>query len=364
MGAASSQSKYHTGRRITALLSIVVLAHNRASLTRACLESLSATAPDAEVVLADNASTDGTPALAREFAGRFRACLLHRLPHNQPYAVANNDAARSTTGRTLLFLNNDVIVSAGATARLVEAVGRHGGIAGARLVFPGGAHVQHAGMRQMLWGYASNLGTMARPDDPALNQEGAIFAVTGAMLAVDRRLFERVGGFDERYRWGYEDVDLCLRTHAAGAPVRYVPQSLAVHAESATLRSVRQLADLRHNYALYRRRWNHRLVPNERAAIGRLRAARIRRVVVFGTGLAAAGLHRVLAHHGLEVEAFTESAPHAATYLGRPVVALEALARRRFDRMLAGSQQYFALREQLRPFDPEGDPILPLADER
>ena len=138
---------------------------------------------------------------------RFRRFTYRRSPRNLGFAAANNRAAREPAGDALLFLNNDVQVTPGALSRLLEAVvDSGGGIAGPKLLFPE-ATIQHAGIRQMLWGYASNLGTGAPRDEPVLDRGGSIFAVTGAMLAVGRRVFQRVGGFDERYRWGYEDVD-------------------------------------------------------------------------------------------------------------------------------------------------------------
>jgi hypothetical protein len=222
--------------------------------------------------------------------------------------------------------------------------------------------IQHAGMRQMLWGYVSNLGTLAPRDEPALNRAGEIFAVTGAMLALPRSLFARVGGFDERYRWGYEDVDLCLKARRAGAPVQYAPAAEAVHVESATLHEVRRPQDLARNYGLYRRKWNHLLVPNEQRAVARLQRQGVRRVVIFGTGLAARGLFRFLHRNEIIVEAFTASAPSTARFCGRPVVSLEQLPALRFDRLAVATQQYHALRERLAPLDPTGLPLFPTAE--
>jgi hypothetical protein len=222
--------------------------------------------------------------------------------------------------------------------------------------------IQHAGMRQMLWGYVSNQGTLAPRDEPALNRAGESFAVTGAMLALPRSLFARVGGFDERYRWGYEDVDLCLKARGVGVRVQYVPSAEAIHVESATLHEVRQPQDLAWNYGLYRRKWNHLVVPNEQRALARLKRQGMRRVVIFGTGLAARGLFRFLHRNGIIVEAFTASAPCLTTFCGRPVVTLDQVPTLRFDRLAVASQQYHALRERLAPFDPTGLPLFPTAE--
>jgi len=346
------------------VLTVIILARNKSALTRACLDALACVPADLDVRLVDNASRDDTPALAREYAARFRRFTYRRSPRNLGFADANNRAAREPSGDALLFLNNDVQVAPGAVSRLHEAVvDSSGGIAGPKLLFPE-ATIQHAGIRQMLWGYASNLGTGAPRDEPVLDRGGSIFAVTGAMLAVGRDVFQRVGGFDERYRWGYEDVDLCLKVHQAGADVRYVPEAESVHAESATLATVRRPADVAWNYALYRRRWNHRLVPAERAAIDRLRRAGVRRVAVFGTGLAAGGLHRILLRSGIAVVGFTASTVDATRFRGLPVAPLTDLHRWRYDRLLVASQHYYAVRNRLSELDSTGRPMLPLADVR
>ena len=362
--AGHRAANYHTSNREPALLTVIILARNQSVLTRACLDALACVPADLDVRLVDNASRDDTPSLAREYGARFRRFTYRRSPRNLGFAAANNRAAREPAGDALLFLNNDVQVAPGALSRLLEAVvDSGGGIAGPKLLFPE-ATIQHAGIRQMLWGYASNLGTGAPRDEPVLDRGGSIFAVTGAMLAVGCRVFQRVGGFDERYRWGYEDVDLCLKVHQAGADVRYVPEAESVHAESATLSTVRRPADLAWNYALYRRRWNHRLVPVEHAAIARLRRAGVRRVAVFGTGLAAGGLHRILLRSGIVVVGFTASTVDATRFRGLPVAPLTDLHRWRYDRLLVASQHYYAVRDRLSELDSTGRPMLPLADVR
>lgn len=309
----------------------------------------------------DNASSDDTPSLRREFMGRFTRFVYHRNVRNLTFSAANNRAARTAGGRVLVFLNNDVVVDAGAVQRLVAAAETTGGVAGAKLLFPGRNTFQHAGMKQMLWGYASNLGTSAPADHPLLNRAAPMWAVTGAMLGLPADLFHAVGGFDERFRWGYEDVDICLEVREAGAEVRFVPDATATHVESATLASVRRAADLSSNYALYRRKWNHRLVPNERAALARLTGSGVRRAVIFGTGLAASGLTRAFRRYGVEVAAFTETSPSRPRMLGRPVVPLDDVDRLEFDRLVVASQHFYALEEQLRPLDPTGQPLFPLA---
>ncbi len=189
LGAGHRAAAIIRRTREPALLTVIILARNQSLLTRACLDALACVPADLDVRLVDNASRDSTPALARGFhESRFRRFTYRRSPRNLGFAVANNRAAREPSGDALLFLNNDVQVALDAVSHILEAVGDGGDGQGPKLLFPE-ATIQHAGIRQMLWGYASNLGTGAPRDEPALDHGGSIFAVTGAMLAVGRRRF-------------------------------------------------------------------------------------------------------------------------------------------------------------------------------
>lgn len=350
------------------MISIIVLAHDKVDLTRRCLESLcrSQLVPEGEILLVDNASRTSLEPLAEEFGSRVSSFRLFRNQENLSFSIANNRAAASAKGRWLAFLNNDVIVSPNSFAEFVSTFlsEPNTGVAGAKLLYPDNCTVQHAGMAQMLWGYASNYAVGACATDERIQQKKEMWAVTGAMLCVDRELFARVGGFCEAYRWGYEDVDLCLRVRQAGKSVLYVPEATALHAESATLREERVLSVEDENYRIFRSLWDPLLVPRELDYLSRLRAQHITRVAVFGAGRAAAGLSRVLAEHGFEVAAFATSRPGdtASTFCGRPEVPLEGLKQFSFDRLMAGTQYFFQVEADIRPYDPKGQPIFPVIE--
>jgi len=347
-----------------ATVSIIILAHNKVGMTRRCLEALAvAAAPlDHEVILLDNHSSEDITPL-EEAGGLFKAWHLIRSGENLSFSRANNRCAAHASGRYLLFLNNDVFLQPGSVASLVRHLDADGsaGIAGGMLLFPGGEAVQHAGMHQMLWGFASNYGAGALPDDERVRQACERFALTGAMLCLGSDLFRGVGGFDERYVWGYEDVDLCLKVRAAGLGVRYLPQAAGIHVESATQKETRN-QDYPGNYRTYRETWDGLLVPRERDYIRWLKREKVRRVAVFGTGMAARGLAAILGEHGIRIEAFTSSraAGGDETFLGRPVVPLAALPERKFDRLIVATQFYFAVESLIRDLDPLQAPIYPV----
>jgi len=351
------------------MLSVIVVAHGRPELASTCLGALarSSIADALEVILVDNGSPTPLHAVVDELRPALPGLRYLRNERNLTFSIANNLAAAEASGRYLLFLNNDVVADSATPAALSAALEgvSSADIAGGLLLYPGRERIQHAGIHRMLWGYVSNHGVGASADDQRFRKPGCVFAVTGAMLCIRREVFAALGGFDPGYRWGYEDVDLCLKARARGHEVLYLPDATAVHAESATLRSARSQADLAANYSLYRTRWDSHLVPGESVAISRLKSSGARRVVVFGAGTAAEGLFRALTAEHVDVLAFATSAPPppGQVHCGRPVVALASVASRGHDRVVVGSQSYWEVEDEVDRADPTGAAWFPLAAE-
>jgi GT2 family glycosyltransferase len=347
--------------------SVIVLVHDRIAMSVRCLASLAATTSttsdrgDWEVVCVDNASTEDVAPL-QDAGARFARFRLLRNTRNLAFAEANNRAVRDCQGRRLLFLNNDVMLDAATVDGLMRATSDPAiGVAGARLLYPGRTRVQHAGLVPTLWGYVSNYGVGATAEDRRFHGLQTRPAVSGAVFALDRGLFEQVGGFDETYRWGYEDIDLCFRIAARGQKIVCIGEGESEHHESATLADRRAPADLPHNYAAYRQRWDAWLSPREAAYVEMLRHQRIRRVVIFGAGLAARGLCETLERAGIETVAFAVTALPAdrPSLLDRPVLTFDDASTLSFDRVIAGSQFYFEVESKLAQLDPTGAALFP-----
>jgi GT2 family glycosyltransferase len=362
MGKISRKSGMHSAARV----SIVILMHNHIPMTVQCLRSLSDAVADLdhEVIVLDNGSYQDTGPL-RECGSYFRRFKLIRSDENRSFSIGNNFGARECSGRWLLFLNNDVFPYRESVRRLVaplhdeEQVGATGG----KLLFPGEATVQHAGIGQMLWDHPSNYGVGARPGDERITERRECFALSGAMLCVGREIFERTGGFDERYVWGTEDIDLCLKIKTTGQKLIYCPEAVAVHRESATLkRSGKCRAES--NCRIYRQLWNPVLLPAEQNYVGFLKCQGIRRVAVFGMSSAARGLARILDQNGIQIVAFTSSDAQTpgTEFLDRPVLPLPFLKSLDYDRLMVASQYFFAVEPMIREYDPLGEPIYPLLD--
>jgi GT2 family glycosyltransferase len=217
------------------VVSIVIPAWNKWDYTFRCLMALAHNTTDVEheVIVIDNASTDETEQ-ALPLLERVR---LQRNPTNLGFARACNQGAAMARGRYIVFLNNDTEPRAGwlsAMVRVADAAPEVA-IVGNKLLFPDGT-IQHAGV---IFGYGvpfpiTPFHAHYRRAPEVASAPAELRAVTAACMLIRPSVFAAVGGFDEGYVNGYEDVDLCLKVGMTGAKIVYTPDSVVVHHESVS----------------------------------------------------------------------------------------------------------------------------------
>lgn len=234
-------------------VSIIIPFHNRADLTTDCLRSISRHTRDVscEVILIDDASTepfDPAPHLS-EIPWR-----VIRNEQRNSFSANNNMAARSAAGMHLCLLNNDTLVRPGWLSALVRVMEQETnvGVLGNKHLFPDSGMLQHAGMAADADCEPYHLHPGSDPDLPAVNYQRDLPAVTFACVLIPRGVYENLGGLDESYRNGYEDVDFCLRAARAGYRIVYTPASVIAHYGQST--PGRTVTD-ESNRQLFRERW-------------------------------------------------------------------------------------------------------------
>lgn len=218
-----------------ATCSIIIPVWNKLELTAQCLTALATvtTEPSYEVIVVDNGSTDGTTEFLSSLSGDVR---IIRNQENLGFAKACNQGARAARGKYLVFLNNDTIPLKGWLKALVSEVEGYPevGIVGSKLLYQDGT-VQHAGVvLNRSEGLPYHIYKGLSGDSPAVNQRREYQIVTAACLLIRQSLFMELGGFDERFRNSFEDVDLCLKAGERGYRVVYQPRSVVYHLESQT----------------------------------------------------------------------------------------------------------------------------------
>ncbi len=216
-------------------LSVVILNWNTMDLLIDCLKAIDDTfhAPAFEVIVVDNASTDGSVDAVRQ---SFPGVRLIQNSENVGFARANNRAIRECRGRYILLLNSDAFVAPGAMTQLLQAMEADPqiGIAGANLFYPDGRPQSSHGQLPSLQSEVRSLFGLdkrlrgAFPDSGALPFIGTGY-VEGACLMVRRQMFDQIGLLDERFYFYSEEIDLCYRAHQAGWKVVHVPSARVVH---------------------------------------------------------------------------------------------------------------------------------------
>jgi GT2 family glycosyltransferase len=215
------------------LVSIIIPVFNQWALTLKCLLAVARNSGPVshEVIVVDDASTDETV----EGLTRLEGVRCHRNPLNAGFARSCNQGARLARGKYLLFLNNDTEVHPGWLAPMVDILDKRPDVAvvGNKLLFPDGT-IQHGGV---VFSYAGPTPVMPfhldyRQPAHVRDQILDLSAVTAACMLMRPEVFNQLRGFDEGYRNGYEDVDLCLRVKEAGHHILYTPHSVVTHHES------------------------------------------------------------------------------------------------------------------------------------
>lgn len=218
-------------------LSVVTPLYNCLHHTKAMLESLASSLPRGlshEVILVDDGSSDGTREWIAGLGAPYRVLLNER---NLGFGGATNRGAAAARGRTLVLLNNDLFLPRGwlqPMQRVLGALGPRAGLVGNVQLDAASRQVDHAGIFINLKGKPEHL-----REDPGLCRSllfpiRPVAAVTGACVLVRRQTWQLLGGFDEAYVNGCEDVDLCLRARAAGLVNAVALRSRVLHHVSAS----------------------------------------------------------------------------------------------------------------------------------
>jgi GT2 family glycosyltransferase len=224
----------------TPLVSIIVPNRNAAAIMRQCARGLleNTDYPHRELIIVDNGSTD--PETLALYARLTQTASARIVPFDRPFnfSAACNLGAAAASGELLLFLNNDIEV---IEPEWLDELVRWGlrpevGVVGAQLLYPDRT-IQHAGVIVGL-GLVGHIYSRADVNVRTVFGSPATYrnylAVTGACQLMRREVFDRLGGFDERFRISFSDVELCLRAWTGGYRVVYTPYARLIHHESYT----------------------------------------------------------------------------------------------------------------------------------
>ncbi|MBC7604164.1 MAG: glycosyltransferase, partial [Ramlibacter sp.] len=240
-------------------VSAIVLCYNNLELTKACLDSVERHSlwPNLELIVVDNASSDGTPAWLKQFAATRPWVKLVLSAKNTGFAAGNNLGLEVATGELLIMLNNDTEVSPGWVQGLRRHFDRD-----ARLGMVGPV-TDNIGNEAMI-----SVGYTDRADMPAWAASRAVQHAGEQMqsrvlaffcVAMRRAVYTEVGGLDEAFGIGFfEDDDYCNRARQAGWHLAIAEDVFVHHHLSASfdkLKSSTRQELFEKNKAIYERKW-------------------------------------------------------------------------------------------------------------
>ncbi|MGQ9696667.1 MAG: glycosyltransferase family 2 protein [Armatimonadota bacterium] len=257
-------------------LSVVIVNWNTCVHLRTCLESLGNQVigyPQVEVIVVDNASTDGSAQMVRS---QFPWVRLIANSENAGYAKGNNQGLVLAEGRFILLLNPDTIVPEGALEKLVSWMDRHPdvGAVGVRLLNPDGsvqpscrsfpepAYLLYESLGlAVLFPHSRRFGAyrMTWFDH---NREMDVDQPMGSALAVRREALEDVGLLDEQFPLFFNEVDWCYRARQKGWRIVFTPEVEIVHYGGSSTSQVRLSAIAESHRSLvrfYRKHYRNRM---------------------------------------------------------------------------------------------------------
>jgi N-acetylglucosaminyl-diphospho-decaprenol L-rhamnosyltransferase len=233
------------------VVDVVIVNWNSGELLRQCITALDqcTMAHEAHVIVVDNASSDGS---AENLCARNIAITVLRHDTNLGFAAGCNAGAKHGKAVFIIFLNPDVILNDRSLEQTIRyfdhELNSDVGIVGIQLVDRQGQIQRRCARRPSRWSLLLHSIFLDRVVPSVVpphfivewdhKDSRDVDQVMGACLAIRRALFERLGGFDERYFLYYEDVDLCAAAWDAGARTTYYTGAVATHLGGGTTSAI------------------------------------------------------------------------------------------------------------------------------
>jgi len=229
-------------------LSIIIPSFNTKNLLKECLSSVEQSMASGsrplsyEIIVVDNASSDGSVEMTRK---KFPETIIIENKKNLGYGKANNQAAAKAKGKYLLLLNSDAKALKDAIPQLYTFMEANNNVqvAGGRLLNSDGSPQPSCGphyslpvilgalfLRGDYWGLTRYSGKTVKKVD----------WVSGACLCIERKAFEKIGGFDEEIFMYMEEVELLYRAKEKGYQTYFYPGAEFIHQGSASLKEAKK----------------------------------------------------------------------------------------------------------------------------
>jgi len=227
------------------MVSIIIVNYNQKNLLNVCVKGILKVAPkiDYEIIVVDNASTDGSDAIIDKLKTKSQKLKVILNKKNLGFAGGCNVGIKESKGDYILILNPDIVVLENSIEKLYQFMekNKNVGIAGPKLLNPDKS-IQSSCYRFPSWyipilrrTFLGGLSWAKKKLDYYLmndfdHQGGkGVDWLLGAALMIRKSMLDKIGLFDERFFLYFEDIDLCRRAKKSGWQVYYYPFSEMFH---------------------------------------------------------------------------------------------------------------------------------------
>lgn len=214
-------------------VTVIIPNYNGIKYIRDCMDSLrNQTMNDFDIIVVDNASTDGSIELVEN---EYPEASVKRLDQNYGFCHAVNVGIGMTTTEYLILLNNDTKVHEDFVLELYNAIDKHEdtfAVASKMLQMSAPDKIDAAGDLYCALGWAFSLGK--DKDARKYDKDSVVFSACGGASIYRKSVFEQIGYFDELHFSYLEDVDVCYRARIMGYKNRYASKAIVYHAGSGT----------------------------------------------------------------------------------------------------------------------------------
>jgi GT2 family glycosyltransferase len=235
-------------------ISIIIPTYNRIDLLQRCVESIRQhTALPYEIVIVDNASTDGTGDWCRR-----EGIIFLSMPKNEGFTIACNKGLQLCSGDTIVLLNNDTVVTDNWLSNMHNALcsSKDVGIVGPVTNYASGSQQVNYPFEDLAE-FQRIASQVNRSDSSKWRR---VERIVGICFVFKRSLMETIGLLDERFSPGhYEDDDFCLRTRMHGFSLIVCHDSLIYHEGSASFKRegvIEQQLLVERNYRKFMDKWH------------------------------------------------------------------------------------------------------------
>lgn len=221
-------------------LSIIIPTWNTAKITQKCVESINKFIPKAEIIVVDNGSTDNTV----ELLSKIKKIKIVENHTNLGFAKANNIGLKSATSDYIVFMNSDIRLLDDSLISLVEYFKSNPniGLIGPKFlnpdlspqasVFPPQTCIN--AFKEFWLGQKDAYSKYI----PSTDSPTKVSYISGGCVVINNKFFKKIGKWNEKYFFYYEDMDLCREVSKAGKDIIYYPKCQIIHEHGASGKNI------------------------------------------------------------------------------------------------------------------------------